>query len=222
MPEVWDLLLDLYLMGAIILFHGPRGREEAVLWAEATGRLLVPADGGGTGGKLKVEVTRNMLELLGAAPVGDRIGTLVIGPMDNMASDAASDALLKALEECNTSLVWPALWAEDIGRVYPTIQSRTVERWCPARPGFEPEAPFIPVATTLCDAAIRGRVAAIIETLGENEGSETELLAASAIVLRNRDEWDLEARLRLWVSIRGALAAPVTRRSTLAAFLLGG
>lgn len=164
--------------------------------------------------------SREIVDLLGSTPVGDKIGTMVIGPMDDFTS-GTSDILLKALEEFNPLLVWPALWAEDVGDVPDTILSRVLERWCPPIPGFEPEAPFIPAATSLCDAALRGRVASIIETLTDNEGSEREILAASATVLRRENDWDLEDRLRLWVSIRGALAGVVTRRSTLAAFLLG-
>lgn len=201
-------------MALITLFHGPKARDEAVLWAETTGRLLAPADGG----TFKVDAARDVAKLIDTIPMGTKVGTLVIGPMDHATAEA-SDALLKRLEECNIRYVHPALWAEDLERVSMTIQSRTIPRWCPAVPGFEPEAPFIPVAATLCDAALRGRVASIIETLAENEGSEAEILAASAHVLRSKEEWDLEARLRLWVRLREALVGTPSRRSTLAAFL---
>lgn len=203
-------------MGSITLFHGPRAREEGIAWAEATGRLLTPP-GGDT---LKIEASREMITFLGNIPIGDKIGCLLIGPMDE-ATEAASDALLKSLEECDTRYVYPAVWATHIGNVEPTIRSRTIEKWCPPPPGVWTEGPYMPAATALCAAALKGRTASVIETLAENEGAEEGLLMASALALLTMEEEDLGARLRLWASIREALRRAPSRRSLLAAFLVG-
>ena len=199
------------------LFHGPAAREVALEWAEKKGRLLAPPLGDGG---LKVSTSREVVELLGSVPVGDQVGTLVVGPMDS-ATPEAVDALLKTLEEISSEVILPALWAEDVSEVVPTIKSRTTEHWCPPDPEATPEAPYLSTAESLCEASLRRRTASVIEILQENQGSELALLRASVTVLASKSDWKLSVRLKLWESIRSTLQhETVTRQMSLAAFLV--
>jgi DNA polymerase III delta prime subunit len=199
------------------LFHGPTSREAAVQWADDNGRLLT--DPFGDDG-LKVDTSREIVELLSTVPIGDRIGTVVIGPMDG-ATPAAADALLKTLEELPSNVVLPALWAEDIGSVIGTIRSRTDEVWCPPNPDSSPDGPYLQTAEALCEAALRRRIPSIIETLKEHAGSEDALLRASCVVLSTKEEWPLNVRIKLWESLREVLCVRnPTPRLVLAAYLV--
>jgi len=195
-------------------------REAAVTWAEREGRLIAPPFGDAG---LKVDTSREIVELLGMTPVGDRVGTVVVGPLDldRVKSVNAVEALLKTLEDLPHHIVRAAVWAEDIGAVLGTIQSRTVEEWCPASPDAQPEAPYLQTATSLCEASLRRRTAAVIELLKEHAGSEGDLLRASAVVLSTKDEWKLEARLTLWESLREVLSTrKPSPQAVLAAYLV--
>lgn len=106
------------------LFYGPGARKEAFS-REKKGRRL----GGPFGDQgLKVDEARKIVELLNNLPPGRKKCMLVIGPM-NRATQAASDVLLKSLEE-PPKKVEMVLWAEDLNGVLPTILSRCWPRWC--------------------------------------------------------------------------------------------
>lgn len=186
---------------ATTLFHGPLAREAAVQAAESHGRMLVEPLGDDG---LKVDVSRQIVERLSAVPLGDAVGTLVIGPVD-AATDRAADALLKMLEEFNSKYLMPFLWAEDLGGVQPTIRSRCIQQWCPGRGGATAEGPYLRTAEMLCQAALRRRRAAVIEHLKDNKGIEGNLARAAPEVLARKTDWPLEARLRLWARLRPAL-----------------
>jgi len=205
-------------MIGVELYHGPAAREAAVNRANDVGRML--ADPFGDGG-LKVADAREIVELLSCPPVGDRAGSVVIGPMDSATPEAA-DSLLKVLEEVNTTILIPVLWADDAGSVIGTIRSRSSEVWCPTPPGTPgPDTPYLATAETLCESALRRRVAAVIETLADNKGQERELLRAAASVLATKEEWPLDARLKLWALIRPFVGLrSVTPRQALAALLV--
>jgi len=185
-----------------LLFHGPQAREAAVAKAKEVGRLLAPPFGEEG---LKVAVAREIEEMLSVAPLGDAVGTIVIGPFDKTASVEASDALLKTLEDFDSRYTLPILWAHDAGSVSRTIRSRCLEVWCPAPEGFAPETPYMGEARSLCKAALQRRQAAVIECLAENKGDEVMLLRASCAVLVVEEKWPLDVRLRLWDSIREVL-----------------
>lgn len=183
------------------------------------GRLL--AEPFGDDG-LKIDTAREIIEILSSCPVGDKIGTVVIGPFDDV-TEQASDAMLKTIEEFDDRYVLPVLWAMDIGSVMGTIQSRCLARWCPALKGHSPERPYLGSAERLCEAALRRRTAAVIEYLKENEGLEGDLMRASAEVLVMRDDWSLDARILLWESIRKTLKSyrdKPTALGALSAFLV--
>lgn len=202
-----------------LLFHGPTSRDTAIAEAERIGRLL--AEPFGDDG-LKVETAREIVEMLSTAPIGDKIGTVVIGPFDDVTVQA-SDAMLKTLEEFDSRFVQPLLWAMDVGSVTGTIRSRCLAQWCPALPGHSPERPYLGAAERLCEAALRRRTAAVIEYLKDNAGLEADLMRASAEVLATKEDWSLDARLLLWESIRKTLIAyrdKPTPLAALAAFLV--
>jgi len=200
-----------------LLFHGPGARQAAVDKAAEIGRLL-GAPFGEDG--LKVKVAREIVDLLECAPVGDDIGVIIIGPMDETSPEAA-DALLKTLEEFDARFFRPLLWAHDAGSVIGTIRSRCLEQWCLGDQSATPESVFLSEAEALCKAALQRRMAPLIETLKDNEGSEKMLLRAAAEVLLAKDEWPWSARIVLWESLREALnIRKPSPRQTLAAFLV--
>ena len=77
------------------LFHGPSARDKAVSLSLEIGRPV----GDPVGDKgLKVDDSREIVELASHSGIGDKAPTIVVGPIDQ-ASPEASDALLKTLEE---------------------------------------------------------------------------------------------------------------------------
>lgn len=110
-----------------ILYHGPGARQEALNEAARNGRLVAPPIGDDG---LKIAEVRSVVELMMSTPVGMSLGSVVIGPMDNITSVKASDGLLKMVEE-PSEMVLPILWAHDLGGVSPTIRSRCLPRWAP-------------------------------------------------------------------------------------------
>lgn len=201
-----------------ILFHGPASRDMALKEADVLGRLLAPPLGDDG---LKVDVAREVVEVLSAVPVGDDLGVIVIGPFESATPEAA-DALLKTLEDFDPRFVRPLLWSLDMGDIPPTIRSRCLAVWCPTKEGASPEASYMPAARALCEAALARRTAALIEHLAEQKGAELEIMMAAAQVLVTQEEWSLKGRLILWSSIRETLRTHRNPSSlaTLAAFLV--
>ena len=111
---------------SVRLFHGPGAREAALKNASDVGVLLAPPYGDSG---LKVDEAREIANHLMSAHIGDHIGVVVVGPLDNAASIKALDALLKSIEEVPSPYVIPVLWADDLGGVPPTIVSRCIEVW---------------------------------------------------------------------------------------------
>ena len=113
------------MISSAILFYGPGAKQEAHAFALSKGRLLAPPFGESG---LKTDEARQIVALLTSAPVGDRLGIVLVGPMDD-ANPKSSDVLLKSIEEFDGKIVCPVLWARDIGDVTPTISSRCLARW---------------------------------------------------------------------------------------------
>jgi len=112
---------------------------------------------------LKVDDARTLVELLGTAPVGDKRGSLVLGPLDRTTSEAG-DALLKTLEDYGEGPTRVFAWAWDLSGVLPTIRSRTLPVWCP---GADPLAHLAKKAQALYDALAAGKLHTVLELLGE-------------------------------------------------------
>ena len=119
-------------MSSCLLFHGPGARQTALAECSRRGRFLHEPFGDAG---LKVDEAREYISLLQVAPLGSDLGTVLAGPMD-LALPKSADALLKGIEQFH-KYVHPMLWANDLGGVQTTIQSRCLPVWCPPT-GFEP------------------------------------------------------------------------------------
>lgn len=190
-----------------ILFHGPGAREEAIERAGKIGRLLVPPF---EGDKLKTEDVRETLRLLSAAPIGSKIGVVVLGPVDNIPVQAA-DSMLKPLEEFDARNVQPLLWARDAGDVLPTVRSRCLLEWCPAGP--DPDLPHLDKAQKIVEAAISRDWATVVSVLKEDKAAEMHhIVAATASVFAQMKgtHW-----MPLWLQVRKVLRSKNPSRTEL-------
>lgn len=199
------------------LFHGPGAEEEAVEYARNAGRLLAEPL---TGDDLGVDGMRKAVGLLSSTVVGSQLGIVVIGPLDQMKSAAASDVLLKTLEDFNADAVLPVLWAADAGEVRGTIRSRSLEVWCPHGPN--PYTSLEEDALKLCQGALKRDWGQIIEVIKspDHKGNHRELLAACAEILQGAARRGT-AWIPLWLSIRDALRyTNLSKNEALAALLV--
>jgi len=175
-----------------LLFYGPGAEAEALRYAGSVGRQLSPPVGANG---LKVSDARRVSNLLASAPVGSRIGVVIVGPMD-LANYKASDVLLKSVEEFDPKLVCPVLWAEDLGGVRPTIRSRCLARWSG---GQEEEDDIETEVYDLVQATVSGELHRIWSLLDEFKGQEQGLLGQIARVVSADPT---PAHLRVWEAIR--------------------
>lgn len=178
-----------------ILFHGPGAEGAANAKVSVIGRLL-HAPFGKEG--LKIAESREIVELMNSAPVGDDPGVLVIGPMDR-ATRSAQDVLLKNLEEFDDQNVRPILWAYDQAEVISTIRSRCLQQWCPGPDLYDEETLY--QARGVIDCALVGDVAGLVESLKDRE--PRPILEAAARVLSERGIDDETAPL--WGRLRETL-----------------
>jgi len=147
-------------MSSCQLFHGPGARQAALDKAKKIGRLIAPpfGDDGLSVGRSKPSDppgAREIVELLLSVPVGEEIGVVVIGPVDNAKSLKAMDALLKSIEEIPSPYMQPILWAEDLGGVISTIRSRCLETWAPGSTAENPE--LLKLARLIVDNVLANR-----------------------------------------------------------------
>lgn len=222
--------MDLGERMSALLFHGPGAREDALLCAEQTGRLL--AEPLGDNG-LTAEEVRAAVRLLNSAVIGSRIGVVLLGPVDAMRSAKAPDVLLKTLEDHDPKAVQPILWAWDAGDVRGTVRSRCLQVWCPFGP--DPVSPYRNDAMEICRSALKREWGGIIEIMKEHEREEADLvnrdralqsgvrrrqiLTACAAIL---SEANGTAWLPLWLSIRAALHhRQLSKNEALVALLVG-
>lgn len=141
-------------MASCIIYHGPGARQAALNAAHSLGRLVAPPFGAGG---LKVEEARDFVALMQTTPLGEGMGIVVAGPMDQ-ANPKAADTLLKCIEEFDGEVMVPVLWAYDLGGVVPTIQSRCLDRWCPATGDEELDEELVGAAQDLIRAALAQEV----------------------------------------------------------------
>lgn len=175
-----------------ILFHGPGAEGAAKAKASAIGRPLhTPFGAAG----LKIAESREIVELMNNASVGDQPGVLVIGPMDR-ATRSSQDVLLKNLEEFDDAIIRPVLWAIDQADVVSTIRSRCLQQWCPGPDLYDEDTLY--QARGVVDCSLIGDIAGLVEALKDRE--PRPLLEAAARVLAERgidkDTADLWGRIR--------------------------
>lgn len=175
-----------------ILYYGPGAEQDALAEAQRVGRLLAPPFGSEG---LKVDGAREAVALLGAPPVGDRLGVIVIGKMDEVNPQAA-DVLLKSIEEFDPRAVLPILWARDLGGVPDTIRSRCLDRWSHA--DLDDDEPLYDLARRIVDLHAAGDIARLVILFQQEDlkKREADLLAAMARCLISGERSDLWLRLR--------------------------
>ena len=148
-------------MASSFLFHGPNARQAALDKAGELGPLMAPPFGDeGLTVKEAQEVVRTLL----CTPVGDGIGTVVLGPMDEEHVSKLSkttDILLKVVEEFDSTRVQPILWAYDLGAVSKTIRSRCLEHWAPLLLDPDEDEALAAAGWRLVEASLTGDYATI-------------------------------------------------------------
>lgn len=183
-------------MASCILFHGPGAREAALAEAPQIGVLVAPPFGDEG---LKAVEAREVVSALLSPPTGMEAGVLIVGPMDQ-AWPKASDVLLKRLEEFNSDVVTPILWAHDLGGVSPTIRSRCLDRWAPSLEGIEDDEDVVTAAWALVEAVTMNETYLVAKALFRVKGKETELLNAIAGILAA--DFDDPVKRDLWSRLR--------------------
>ena len=164
-------------MSSCQLFHGPGARQAALDRALEIGRLVAPpfGDEGLNVGKdsTKPPGARDVVELLMSTPVGEKIGVVIIGPADKAAAQtgAAWDVLLKTIEEIPSPYMQPIIWANDLGGVPLTIQSRCLEVWAPGT--LNADSALATMAKQVVDQVLANRFSALSGLLKEG-GSDDE------------------------------------------------
>jgi hypothetical protein len=177
-----------------VLFHGPGAREESARFARTLGRLLRDFGEGG----LKIAESREIIALMGSAPLGDEPGVVVIGPVDR-AAHASTDVLLKSIEEFNPDIVRPVLWAYDETEVSPTIRSRCLRRWCPGVVGIDEDA--LDAAREIVNESLGGHRASVVELSKDKDPRVLLEAAAQALHERGIDDETEE----MWARVRATL-----------------
>ncbi len=186
------------------LYHGPEARDRAVRQASSEGRLV--SDPVGDKG-LKVEDSRNIVEISLNPGVGDKPPYVVIGPLD-AATPEASDALLKTLEEVQNTPLRIVLWADFLGEVIPTIRSRTHQVWCPpGKTWLDPLSWKEDAAKNLLKAWLSKDWVRVLAILGEEPKEWPDTLRALCNLLPSNltGEKEDERVTSLWESVREVL-----------------
>lgn len=160
------------------------------------------------GASLKADDAREAVDTMNSAPIGDRRGVVLIGPLDG-AHPAAMDALLKTLEDGNTDMTLPILFASDAGLVRGTIRSRCLLEWCPGEEEIDPGV--AEDAEVLVSAALRRDYNVVLITLKDYTKHRDEILQAVAYELAGR-MGDVGA-VQLWEHVRRVLQTPGGRPS---------
>lgn len=175
-----------------MLFHGPSARDAAMAIVPRLGRLIAPPFGEQG---LKIAESREIVDLMESAAVGDQPGVVVMGPMDR-ATRASQDVLLKNIEEFDDRLVRPVLWARDEAAVISTIRSRCLRTWCPGTIELDEDA--TETGRLIVDCVLARDVAGIIEHMKDANSRAILEAAAYELSLRGIDDRtaDLWGRLR--------------------------
>jgi len=138
-----------------------------------------------------------------SVPVGDLMGVIIIGPMDE-ANPKASDVLLKSIEEFRGDYLQPIMWANDLGGVTMTIRSRCMDRWVNAL-GVDDDETLMAGSFKIVDAVGKRDYMTIVDTARAFEKREVQLLGSLAEVLAttidnpdHRALWERLRKVSLW------------------------
>lgn len=183
-----------------LLFHGPRAQDRAGEAARAWGRVVGvfghPQDG------LDIEATRGAVEALSGVVAGDKLGVVIIGPLDILSKDGIEDVLLKTVEDYTATSVRPYLWAYDLGGVKPTIRSRCIDVWSP---GVLPPSPQRKDAAELVRAMHNRSVIELLDALGESKvwkaKADNVLREVPEVLRENLDV----AAVKVWLRARNVM-----------------
>lgn len=182
------------------LYYGPGAFEAASNMAASIGDPLPPVGGGG----LKVKDSRDLVEVAMEGIIGERLPSVVVGPM-NASTPEAADALLKTLEETDgTQLLRFVLWSENLHGVIPTIQSRCNCVWSPST-GSESELAVESSAEEFLDFFMEDKNAQAIGVLVNHDNWGDLLSSVSdliAIRLHGSEEEPTDKMQNLWRKIR--------------------
>lgn len=129
---------------------------EAAQWGRIVGVFGSLQEG------LNIDQMRQASATLAQTPIGDRVCSVVIGPLDSLSVEGILDVLLKTLEE-GTSRVRGFLWALDEGQVSATIRSRCLEVWCPGEIRHPKEV--TEAAKAILSALIKGSSFGILDAV---------------------------------------------------------
>lgn len=181
-------------MASSFLFYGPGAEKSALEKASELGQLIAPPFGSEG---LKVDEARQVVNLLCSPPLADKIGIVLIGPMDR-ANDKSADVLLKNIEEFDSNAVWPILWANDLGSIRPTILSRCITRWCPLPGVFEeePEPELLESVQQILKAIEENEIVDVVSAVKEHKSNIPGLITALAFVLCQTE------KVHIWNAIR--------------------
>jgi hypothetical protein len=180
-----------------LLFHGPGASPRALAESHRLGKFLLSAGAEG----LKVSEARDVVDAINNPPPSDLPQVILIGPMDRC-THAASDALLKSLEEFDTERVRPVLWANDLFEVLPTVRSRCHFQWCPDTTSLNEDLEA--KAKLLVEASLQGDYASVIETVRDSE-LEDLLLAVPEVLMKISFTPQI---VNLWENIRQLTSRP--------------
>ena len=151
---------------------------------------------------LDTEMVREAADMLRRPPVGDKRGSVVIGPMDRVSVVGIEDVLLKVVEEFDGEVVRPYLWAGDLGGVRATIRSRCLDAWSP---GVLPPSAWVDAGEEVVRCSATGNLPGLIDALGEPDKwkeSGEDVLRIIPTVLR---ESLSPARMGVWLRVRKLL-----------------
>lgn len=187
-----------------ILFHGPTAQGRASAGAGEWGRV-VGVFGDPTRG-LDIETVRSAVEAMSSCPVGDRRGSVVLGPVDVLSQEGVIDLLLKTLEEVSVRIPRSYLWAHDVGSVRPTIRSRCLVEWCPGVVVVKRSS--MEAARSVVASAMSKSTVGVVEGFAEmkddwKDSGEDFLRAVAVVCSRGGDP----AHLTLWGKVRSLTLA---------------
>lgn len=203
--------LQLALEPSCLLFHGPRAQDRAAeaasTWGTVLGSFGHPVEG------LNTEVIRTAYSHLNQPSLGDKKGSIVLGPIDILTVDGIEDILLKSLEEYKGSWNRPFLWAFDLGEVRPTIRSRCLDVWSP---GQAAGSGARKQAEEIVFACLSGSATGIMDSLHDWKENRKQVIPEIAAVLASGLSMK---HLKLWRKLRPLMSVDVEAYEILAGVL---